>query len=142
MICTAKDCRAFGFFKPNEFYERWEGSIDMSYFDKDMYLINKDSIKTSVLFLRRIYNGTHISLYFYKDPITVKEHYFIKSGNSTGALVEKYREPTLSEALKPNKSPNYVIVYIFRDLLYKYFDWQHNRKLKLKIDFAACFYPG
>lgn len=138
---TAKGCRGFGTFKPDDKYERWTVSMDMSYFDRDMYLINKDSVATGAYFLKIIYKGSRISLYYYKDPIVLKEHYFIRSGETMEELIEKYREPTLIEALKPDKSPNYIIVYVFRDQLYKYFDWQHNGKLKSKVDVAEYFYP-
>jgi hypothetical protein len=140
MWCTVGDCQGFGSYKPEEKYERWSVSMDMSYFDKDMYLINKDSVREGRYFLKNIYRGSRISLYYYKDPVIMKEHYFIRSGDSIEELVEKYREPTLIEALKPNQSPNYIIVYIFRNQLYKYFDWQHNSKLKTKVDVAEYFY--
>jgi hypothetical protein len=140
-VFSTKDCKGFGSFKPAEKYERWTVTMDMSYFDKDMYLINAGSIKTDTHFLKNIYSGTHVSLYYYEDPVSFKEHFFIRSGDSMEELIQKYREPTLAEALRPGRSPNYVIVYIFRDQLYKYFDWEHNPKLKLKIDFAEYFYP-
>ena len=140
-VFSTKDCKGFGSFKPAEKYQRWAVTMNMSYFDKDMYLINAGSVKTGTYFLKNIYSGAHVSLYYYKDPVTFKEHFFIRSGDSVEELIQKYREPTLAEALRPGRSPNYIIVYIFRDQLYKYFDWQHNRKLKLKVDFAEYFYP-
>jgi hypothetical protein len=136
-----KDCKGFGSFKPAEKFERWTVTIDMSYFDKDLYLINADSTRTGVFFLKNIYSGSAVSLYYYKDMTNFKEHFFIRSGNSMEELIQKFREPTLIEALRPGRSPNYIIVYIFRDQLYKYFDWQNNQKLKSKVDFAEYFYP-
>jgi hypothetical protein len=135
-----KNCKGFGFFKPAAKYERYEVKMDMSYFDQYFYLINADSIQTNILFLKNIYQGLHMSLYFYRDKNS-KEHYFVKYKDSLEELVQKFRKPTLAEALIPGKSPNYIVVYIFRDQLLKYFDWQKNSKMKIDVEFAEYTYP-
>jgi hypothetical protein len=136
---SIQDCKGFGFFKPVLNYERWIVSMDMSWMDKDFNLMNVDSVKTDTVFLENIYGGSRISLYHYKD---VKDHYFVKFNGVVEELILRYTKPIDPVWFNFGKAPHHSAWYIFRDQLYKYFDWKTNHQLRIKVDFAEYDTPA
>ena len=89
-------------------YIRWTGTRNMTYVDKfDFYIKKQDSTITGSVFLKEIYSGKVISLYFFRDE---KEHFFAGTDNSITELIVDYRYPTDFEKMQQqgmNNPPSY-----------------------------------
>lgn len=124
--------RSFGTYDPGEVFEKWTGTLDMSHLN-DKYELYADTVRNATIFIRRIYTGSTISLFHYFD---LKDHFFVRFNGSVEELIHKYAKPAVWQGMKSGKSPHHNEIQIFRNQLYRYFDWQNDERLRTKIDFA------
>ncbi len=73
-------------------YLNWYGKRSMTYIsNSDLMIVNQDSIKTEMIPLKLIYNGKHLSLYYYSD---VTDHFFMGVDGVIEELAIYYRYST------------------------------------------------
>jgi hypothetical protein len=127
------DCIAFGLYDPPTRFERWTGEMDQSYIGQNFQLENEGVVITDTVFLKIIFMGKSISLYQHYD---VRDHFFVKYNGEMQELIVRYTSPKDNPLFDRGRAPHHDVWKIFRNQLYQYFDWMHNKKLKIKVDFA------
>lgn len=137
-IFNASNCRAFGLFDPFEVFEKWTGTLDMSHIN-ERYELYPDSVKNATIFMKNIYNGSSISLFHYYD---VKDHFLVKHNGNVEELIQKYARPSAWQGMKSGRAPHHNLMQIYRKQLYRFFDPEKNRRLKIEVDFSNYNYTS
>ena len=124
----------------NRFYVSWYGKRCMAYvskFDFDLKYI--DSFLTQTIPLRLLYQGSILSLFLYRSD--VKDHFFVKKGNSIAELIISYRYRTDLEKFTESHTRNpatYYVVPAYQNQLSAYLGDKLTKKLKDNIE--SCDY--